>query len=274
MVILGSITATSALFVLLLHSAAAAEGRGALRPRGAQGQARAEVAGLHLHRQHDEVLSSAITPSRAQQVALAATLHTKGGDTAPTVVPTPLAASVAPTAGRLRKQTLVAVAVEPAADTAQIDGDTLDAAALLKQTSDEMKQDTVNIGHLRSTVRSEVALLRESVKLARAARTRASRKAAARQVRESESLVKAAGTMLEDSRKGAADAARSALKQAEAARVAAQQLAGEASEALEEMAKQEAGPPVPPLVLPSAAVAAVLATPQATTRDEEAGDVD
>eukprot|EP00927_Polykrikos_kofoidii_P057884 TRINITY_DN5210_c0_g1_i1.p1 TRINITY_DN5210_c0_g1~~TRINITY_DN5210_c0_g1_i1.p1 ORF type:complete len:286 (+),score=65.61 TRINITY_DN5210_c0_g1_i1:60-917(+) len=272
------VAATSALFAMMLLPATASEVKSVLRPRGAFGQTRDVVAATHSDHQHDQVkevhghvLSSIATQSKTQRLALAVASPAKGEITVPAVVQVPPPGPATP--NRLRKRNAAIAVVETAVDATQTGDDSPDAVLLLKQTGDEMKQNIANVDQLRSALSADVALLRESAKLERTARSRASRKAAARQVHESELLVKETGEMLKESRTGAAEAARSALKQAEAASSAAQQLAAEASAELQDMMKQAAATMAPAPMIPTTTGAAVLAAPQAKMTEEVAGDV-
>eukprot|EP00927_Polykrikos_kofoidii_P057885 TRINITY_DN5210_c0_g2_i1.p1 TRINITY_DN5210_c0_g2~~TRINITY_DN5210_c0_g2_i1.p1 ORF type:complete len:310 (+),score=68.41 TRINITY_DN5210_c0_g2_i1:77-931(+) len=278
MAVVRSVAATTALFALL-RPVTASEIKSVLRPRAVHGQTQVDAPATHGHRQHhdvqavhDSLLSSNAILSKALRVALPVATPANNSVVAPEAVQRPPPPPVKP--NRLRKQNTAVVALESAVEATRTGVDGLDAVVLLKQMGDEVRQNTANVDQLRSTLSADVALLRESAKLERAARSRASRKAAARQVHQSELLVKETGEMLKEGRNAAADTARSALKQAEAARGAAQQLAAEASADLEDVMKQAAGTSAPTPSLSTTAEAAVLAAPQAKMTEGGAGDVD
>eukprot|EP00927_Polykrikos_kofoidii_P015316 TRINITY_DN1678_c0_g1_i6.p1 TRINITY_DN1678_c0_g1~~TRINITY_DN1678_c0_g1_i6.p1 ORF type:complete len:276 (-),score=61.45 TRINITY_DN1678_c0_g1_i6:144-971(-) len=269
MAVVRTFAGTSALVALCLVCATAAEVKTALRPRSVHNQTLADASAADGQRHHNfrglhlRVSNGVGVPSKTSRNALGPTSPDEVGAATPTVQ-TPPAAPMA--------------LVEAASETAKGDSGNADAVVVLGQIGDEVRQNAANVGQLRSALKAEVALLRESVSLKRAARTRASRKAAERQVRQTELLVKEMGKMLEESRKAATDVARSALKQAEAARDVAQNLAGEASSDLQELTKQEAAATTPAattaLMTPAEAGTHLPAAPQATKAAEMAGDAE
>eukprot|EP00927_Polykrikos_kofoidii_P015314 TRINITY_DN1678_c0_g1_i4.p1 TRINITY_DN1678_c0_g1~~TRINITY_DN1678_c0_g1_i4.p1 ORF type:complete len:289 (-),score=59.89 TRINITY_DN1678_c0_g1_i4:144-1010(-) len=280
MAVVLSFAGTWALVALCLVCATAAEVKTALRPRSVHNQTLADASAADGQRHHNfrglhlRVSNGVGVPSKTSRNALGPTSPDEVGAATPTVQ-TPPAAPMALLAHRLRKQRVRADA-EAANETANSDSGNPDAVVVLGQIGDEVRQNAANVGQLRSALKAEVALLRESVSLKRAARTRASRKAAERQVRQTELLVKEMGKMLEESRKAATDVARSALKQAEAARDVAQNLAGEASSDLQELTKQEAAATTPAattaLMSPAEVGTHLPAAPQATKAAEMAWD--
>jgi len=171
---------------------------------------RQPVHALHQHKQ--VVHHAAYEPDGALTAATAAFLKH------------PIAAAAAPAEAEAPR---AAVALEATDD----DGDGVVSMQLLQELA-EVKQSRANIEQLKAALSAEVALLRESTKMQKVARSRAARHAASEQVKHAERLVKETGAMLQASRAAAAADARSAMGRSAAVRRAADSLSAEANSQL------------------------------------------
>lgn len=170
---------------------------------------RQPVHALHQHKQ--VVHHAAYEPDGALTAATAAFLKHPIAAAAPAEAEAPRAA----------------VALEATDD----DGDGVVSMQLLQELA-EVKQSRANIEQLKAALSAEVALLRESTKMQKVARSRAARHAASEQVKHAERLVKETGAMLQASRAAAAADARSAMGRSAAVRRAADSLSAEANSQL------------------------------------------
>lgn len=117
-----------------------------------------------------------------------------------------------------------AAATPPAA--AEDDEDSV--VAQLSSETEEVKESKANIEELESALKADIALLRESAKMQRVAKSHKRRGAAEKQVKRSEQLVKVTSAMVKESRNAAVTSAQRALRHTAAVRAAADELAAEA----------------------------------------------
>eukprot|EP00929_Paragymnodinium_shiwhaense_P027860 TRINITY_DN16259_c0_g1_i1.p2 TRINITY_DN16259_c0_g1~~TRINITY_DN16259_c0_g1_i1.p2 ORF type:complete len:215 (-),score=83.53 TRINITY_DN16259_c0_g1_i1:151-795(-) len=116
-----------------------------------------------------------------------------------------------------------------------------DSASLLENISEEVaevKQTATEVKETEGALKADVAMLRQSTKMHRVARSRGSKLRTKRQVERGEQLVKVATSMVEDSRADAVDAARHALSEAAAIRKAVDELSSEAHGVLRKLGKR------------------------------------
>lgn len=130
-----------------------------------------------------------------------------------------------------------AAATPPAA--AEDDEDSV--VAQLSSETEEVKESKANIEELESALKADIALLRESAKMQRVAKSHKRRGAAEKQVKRSEQLVKVTSAMVKESRNAAVTSAQRALRHTAAVRAAADELAAEARAELKSLGQATPG---------------------------------
>lgn len=116
--------------------------------------------------------------------------------------------------------------------------DDVDVVQAVQQELAEVKQTRDNVQDTEAALKADVAMLRETTKLHRIARSGSARKRTKRQVERGEKLVKVATSMVEDSRAEALEGARKALTDATAMRKVADELYSEAHSELRHLGQK------------------------------------
>lgn len=148
--------------------------------------------------------------------------------------PSPAAKSVAAAA----KDTEVTESKDVNVNDSEEDADTSAVAAVQEEIA-EVEQNRDNVKETEIALKADVAMLRQSTKIHRLAKSRANKLRTKRQVERGEKLVKVATTMVEDSRAEAVESAHRALEEAAAIRKAADSLSSEANGALRQLSQKK-----------------------------------
>lgn len=121
---------------------------------------------------------------------------------------------------------------EDAASSKETQQASAGAAKALNEEAQEVQSEQAIILNLEKALHDDMALLRGAGALRRDARSRQGQAVANREVGETKQLMKETAIMLRDSRRGAEETARAALRDAKAAEAAASELADAASKQL------------------------------------------
>merc|ERR1719223_2409246 len=108
----------------------------------------------------------------------------------------------------------------------------------------EMKQNRVHITQLEQTLREDASLLRESSTLEHVSHSTRGHASAARQVKQAAQLVRSTEAMLTESRSDAVEKSQVMMREAAAAREAADSLSPEAAEELKLFTAEESPVPI------------------------------